>query len=281
MHFKFTGKISEKQRVLFILPDDNLIFSYSLFALQSFSSYFGEKQHIVYPADGKVFLLKYLFSNLAHWFKFKKEKALTKAIEVEKDLDLVINLDIGEPAKYDFPLNKLYFAIARKPLKHATVSYIFSSNNLDQIYTKFPCTLGLPYRDFILDISKEERGKAADFIKYKGHKEKNLIVVCDVPDKKREMTIKEYLSYHTRDRLTFVGQDELKIIDPNLIVPLISLADVFIAEDSIYTYPAQVLGTRTYLFKGKSKSLPKVTPRLFIEKEDFKKEILLLLPFKK
>ncbi|MEO0230308.1 MAG: hypothetical protein ABIL77_01990, partial [candidate division WOR-3 bacterium] len=130
-------------------------------------------------------------------------------------------------------------------------------------------------------ISKEEKGMATEFIRYKGHKEKNLIIVCDVPDKKKELVIKEYIAHQTRDRLTFIGQDELLTIDPNLVIPLISLADVFIAEDSIYTYPAQVLGTRTYLFKGKSKLLPMVTPRLFIEKEDFKKEILLLLPSKK
>lgn len=278
MYFKFTGKISDNKRVLFILPTDNLLFSYSLFALQNFISYFAKKQHILYPADGKVFLLNYFFKDLIYWFKFKKEKALKKAVEEERNLDLLINLDVEEPLRYDLAFNKPFFSISRKPLKNAVLNYIFLGSTVEQIYTRFPCTIGVPYREFVIDISREERSRATDFIKYKGHKEKNLIVVCDIPDKKKEVTVREYFAYHTRDRVTFIGQDELHTINPDLIVPVISLADLFIAEDSIYVYPAQILGKKTYLFKGKSKFLPMPTPRLFVEKSDFRKEILLLVP---
>lgn len=278
MHFKFNGKISPEYRVLFILPENNVLFSYALFALQNFASYFLKMQHIVYPADGKVFLLNYLFKDLIYWFRFKKEKALKKAVEYEKNLDLIINLDVESPFKYDIAFNKPYFSISKRPLRFATLTYVYLGNTPDQIYTRFPCTLGVPFSEFKLNIPSEEKRKAADFIKYKGHKEKNLIVVCDVPDRKREIIVKEYLAFQTRDRVTFIGQDELHAINPDLIVPLISLADIFVAEDSIYIYPAQILGTKTFLFRGRGKFLPMITPRLLIEKSDFKKEILFLMP---
>ncbi|MEO0265503.1 MAG: hypothetical protein ABIM43_02690 [candidate division WOR-3 bacterium] len=278
MRFKFNGKISQDVRVLFILPENNLLFSYALFALRSFTDYFQKVQHIVYPVDGKVFLLNYLFKDLVYWFRFKKEKMLKKAVEAEKNLDLVINLDVENPLRYDLPFNKPYFSISKKPLRHATLNYIYLGNTPDQIYIRFPCTLGVPFQEFRLSILSDEKRKATDFIKYKGHKEKNLIVVCDVPDVKKETLIKEYLAYKTGDKITFIGREELHTINPDLIVPLISFADIFVAEDSIYVYLAQILGTKTYLFRGKGKFLPMIAPRLFIEKSDFKREILNLMP---
>ncbi len=202
-------------------------------------------------------------------------------IEYEKKVDLIINLDIENSGKYDLASDKQYLAISYSPLKHATVSFIPSSFLADRIFINFPCTLGIPYEEFKLNITSDEKAKARDFVKYKGHSEKNLLVVCDVSDTKKEMWIREYLAQITRDKLTFIGQDELKTINPDLIIPLISLSDLFISEDSIYTFVAQVLGIKTYLFKGKGKFLPSPTHRLLVEKGDFKKEILLLIPTKK
>ncbi|MGB9823976.1 MAG: hypothetical protein ACPLN0_04405 [Candidatus Hydrothermia bacterium] len=279
--FKFDGKISRDFRTLFILPENNILFSYSLFAVRSFVNYFSKSQHIFYPVDGKVFLLNYLFRNQLHWFKVKKEKQLKKMVEYEKNLDLIINLDIENSSRYDFALDRQYLAISFSPLKYATVSFIPSSSLADRIFTNFPCSLGIPFEEFKLNITSDEKAKARDFIKYKGHSEKNVLVVCDVLDTKKEIWIREYLAQVTRDKLTFIGQDALKTVNPDLIVPLISLADLFISEDSIYTFIAQVLSIKTYLFKGKGKFLPSPAPRLLVEKGDFRKEILLLIPTKK
>lgn len=279
--FGFNGKINRDARAFFILPEEPVLFSYSLFAVWSFINYFTKDMHIFYPADGKVFVLDYLFKNSVHRFKLKKNKEVKKLIGSERGVDVVINLEYEFASDFDFELDKPYFCVSQREVKNATVTFIPSTSKADVLFLKFACTLGTPLAEFQIAISPQDKAKAKDFCKYKGHSEKNILVISDMDDVKKELAVKEFLSQVLMDRVTFIDSEALKTLNPQHILPLISLADLFIARNSVYVYPAQVLGVRTYLFRGNTRILPSDGPKLFVEKEDFRKELRLLLPSKK
>ncbi len=278
--FQFDVCLSERQRVLFIFSENPLVFSYSLSALWTLIHYFEPTTHIFYNVDDRVDLLKAIFKNGLFWFRFKKEKELLKALEKEKGITFVVNLEYERPDKYDFEFPVPSLAVSKEGLKKATITYVPRSEALDAVFLGLLSTLNIRSKDFHIDLGKDLLSKARDFIRYKGHSEKNLLIVSDV-SKKKEDLVKEHLSYITKDRLTFIGKDTLSIMDANLILGVLSISSLFISEASIYTYPAQILGVKTYLFPGSSKFLPRSSPKLFIDRGDFRKDIQILLPYSK
>uniref|UniRef100_A0A7C2PLK1 Lipopolysaccharide heptosyltransferase family protein n=1 Tax=candidate division WOR-3 bacterium TaxID=2052148 RepID=A0A7C2PLK1_UNCW3 len=278
--FYFNGKLGEAQRCVFIVPENPLLFSYSLYSIWNFVHYFKKTSHIFYPVDGKVDLLKSIFPDHIYWFKFKKEKEFLKAIYREKGITLVINLDYGESKRYDLLYPTYSFAISNENLKNFTVVFKPLGQEVDVIYRNFASTFGIPKKDFHISLSSEEKSKARDYIKFRGHTEKNILVVSDL-NPKREALVKQYLSYLTKDRLTFIDKESLWVMDSKLILAILSLADLFLSELSIFTYPAQVLGVKTYLFSEKVKFLPRETGRLIIDRGDFKKALSSLIGLQK
>ncbi|MGB4339747.1 MAG: hypothetical protein WBJ76_04245 [Candidatus Hydrothermia bacterium] len=275
--FYFDGCIRNDYKCLFIIPNEPLLFSYSLYAMWNFYSYFGKGKHILCPANGKESFLAAIFKDGILLPAFKKTKALIKVLEQHPEINLVINLDVQNASSYNFKFGVPYFSISYTELDAAILNYKPTSKFVDRIFTGFAGTLGVPKVEFELPVSTDYKSKARDYINYIGHGEKNLLVVCDVPEK-REALLKEYLVYLTKGRLTFIGSESLKLLEPNLILSLLAFSDVFICEDSIYTYPAQVLNIKTYLFPGSAHFLPQPTKRIFIDRGDFKKDLILLLP---
>lgn len=274
--FFFNGKISQEQRCVFAIPENPLLFSYSLFSLWNFIHYFKKASHVFYPVDGKIELIKAIFPEHIYWFKFKKEKDFLKAVHNERGITALINLDYENPKRYDFQYPVNSFAVSKEDLKNFTVVFKPLTEQADTIYRNFASTLGIPHREFQISLTNEEKAKARDYIKFKGHSEKNILVVSDL-NPKREALVKEYLAYLTKERLTFIDRGSLLVMDSKLILAVLSLADLFLSEASIYTYPAQVLGVKTYLFPEKSKYLPRETGRLVIDKGDFKKGLAPLI----
>lgn len=278
--FQFDGCLSKKNRVLFIFSENPLVFSYSLSAVWTFINYFEPTTHVFYNVDNRVDLLKAIFKNGLFWFKFKKEKELLKTLEKEKGITFIVNLEYERSDKYDFEFPVPSLAVSKVGLKKSTITYVPRSEALDSVFSGFTSTLNIKSKDFHIDLGKDLLSKARDFIRYKGHSEKNVLVISDV-SKKGEEAVKEFLSYATKDRLTFIGRDTLSIMDANLILGVLSISSLFISEASIYTYPAQILGVKTYLFPGSSKFLPRSGPKLFIDRGDFRKDIQILLPYSK
>lgn len=282
MHSKFffKGIIENTYRCLFILPENPLLFSYSLEAVWNFYHYLKEGNHAFYPSEGKEKLLDLMFAGGPRWQKVKKEKLLVKLVDQHPEINLIINCDCEAPFRYDLRFSVPFFSLAFEEMKHATITYIPSSKKADQIFNGFASTLGILPKELDIPVSRDDKIKARDFIKYLGHSEKNILIITDVSEKKEEF-IHNYISYTMRERVTFVETNKFRSLEPRLALAVLSISDLFICEDSIYTYFAKLMGIRTYLFPGSSKILPQETSKLFIDRGDFKKDLLLILPVRK
>lgn len=230
---EFSGQWRKDMSCAIHTPENITLFSFSLPAIATIISHYKARDKFILCSDeqGPVLMQLLKYVNIVSKSNINSDVKLKKKID---NADIFFELEVDRE-KARFASAKYRVGLMKDFFPDCNVIYTMKNPIIPDIYTNAFKNMGMVFKDVPILADKKIKAKAWEFLKYRGHKSNQKVLVANFTQKDREKK-KKMMQQLNLIKWFVVFVDDFTNASLAEKLGLVLVADTFLFDNSPFAY---------------------------------------------